>query len=200
MSVVLSKGLRPRHVGIASVVCSGPTSVMAGAAAPLVAVGARASAGARILRLLALLALHQRDGGRDKADQEADDRELLHQTPPSMPAGRQGFVQILLHSQGTGDRGQGSTARSPPVILSPSSSLRTGSANLARRHDAPPLRAARFLASLGMTRSTPRPPPARLPGLFRYTRLVTGQPLALYVHIPFCTAKCTYCDFNSYAG
>jgi putative oxygen-independent coproporphyrinogen III oxidase len=22
----------------------------------------------------------------------------------------------------------------------------------------------------------------------------------LYVHIPFCTAKCTYCDFNSYAG
>jgi oxygen-independent coproporphyrinogen-3 oxidase len=25
-------------------------------------------------------------------------------------------------------------------------------------------------------------------------------PLALYVHIPFCTAKCTYCDFNSYAG
>jgi oxygen-independent coproporphyrinogen-3 oxidase len=23
---------------------------------------------------------------------------------------------------------------------------------------------------------------------------------ALYVHIPFCTAKCTYCDFNSYAG
>ncbi|MSQ41911.1 MAG: radical SAM family heme chaperone HemW [Dehalococcoidia bacterium] len=24
-------------------------------------------------------------------------------------------------------------------------------------------------------------------------------PLALYVHIPFCTAKCGYCDFNSYA-
>ena len=24
--------------------------------------------------------------------------------------------------------------------------------------------------------------------------------LALYVHIPFCTAKCGYCDFNSYAG
>jgi oxygen-independent coproporphyrinogen-3 oxidase len=23
---------------------------------------------------------------------------------------------------------------------------------------------------------------------------------ALYVHIPFCSAKCTYCDFNSYAG
>lgn len=26
------------------------------------------------------------------------------------------------------------------------------------------------------------------------------EPLSLYVHIPFCTAKCGYCDFNSYAG
>ena len=25
-------------------------------------------------------------------------------------------------------------------------------------------------------------------------------PLSLYVHIPFCTLKCSYCDFNSYAG
>jgi oxygen-independent coproporphyrinogen-3 oxidase len=33
----------------------------------------------------------------------------------------------------------------------------------------------------------------------RYTGNVTA-PLALYVHIPFCTAKCGYCDFNSYAG
>src|SRR5690606_30287053 len=24
--------------------------------------------------------------------------------------------------------------------------------------------------------------------------------LALYLHIPFCTAKCGYCDFNSYEG
>lgn len=24
--------------------------------------------------------------------------------------------------------------------------------------------------------------------------------IGLYVHIPFCTAKCSYCDFNSYAG
>ena len=24
--------------------------------------------------------------------------------------------------------------------------------------------------------------------------------LSLYVHIPFCIAKCGYCDFNSYAG
>ncbi|HXH21049.1 MAG TPA: coproporphyrinogen III oxidase, partial [Dehalococcoidia bacterium] len=29
---------------------------------------------------------------------------------------------------------------------------------------------------------------------------MAAEPLALYVHIPFCTAKCTYCDFNSYAG
>ena len=29
---------------------------------------------------------------------------------------------------------------------------------------------------------------------------MTVQPLSLYVHIPFCTLKCSYCDFNSYAG
>jgi oxygen-independent coproporphyrinogen-3 oxidase len=26
------------------------------------------------------------------------------------------------------------------------------------------------------------------------------QPLSLYLHIPFCDTKCSYCDFNSYAG
>ena len=29
---------------------------------------------------------------------------------------------------------------------------------------------------------------------------MTPEPIALYLHIPFCTAKCGYCDFNSYAG
>lgn len=26
------------------------------------------------------------------------------------------------------------------------------------------------------------------------------KPIALYVHVPFCTVKCGYCDFNAYAG
>jgi len=29
---------------------------------------------------------------------------------------------------------------------------------------------------------------------------VTSPNIGLYVHIPFCTAKCGYCDFNSYAN
>jgi oxygen-independent coproporphyrinogen-3 oxidase len=29
---------------------------------------------------------------------------------------------------------------------------------------------------------------------------VTSNGIGLYLHIPFCTAKCGYCDFNSYAG
>ena len=34
------------------------------------------------------------------------------------------------------------------------------------------------------------------------TQPTTADPaqLALYLHIPFCTAKCGYCDFNSYEG
>lgn len=26
-----------------------------------------------------------------------------------------------------------------------------------------------------------------------------GGPLAAYVHVPFCTVRCGYCDFNTYA-
>ena len=27
-----------------------------------------------------------------------------------------------------------------------------------------------------------------------------GAPLSVYLHVPFCTVKCAYCDFNSYAN
>ena len=30
--------------------------------------------------------------------------------------------------------------------------------------------------------------------------MTRADPLSLYLHIPFCSLKCSYCDFNSYAG
>ena len=30
--------------------------------------------------------------------------------------------------------------------------------------------------------------------------MAAPQSLSLYLHIPFCTSKCGYCDFNSYEG
>jgi len=31
-------------------------------------------------------------------------------------------------------------------------------------------------------------------------RVISSDTVAIYVHIPFCIAKCAYCDFNSYPG
>ena len=47
-------------------------------------------------------------------------------------------------------------------------------------------------------------PVGTLPGVDHYLRPGTLQlgampPLALYVHLPWCLAKCPYCDFNSHA-
>ena len=34
----------------------------------------------------------------------------------------------------------------------------------------------------------------------RTTGRSPSDPLSLYLHIPFCSLKCAYCDFNSYGG
>jgi hypothetical protein len=31
-------------------------------------------------------------------------------------------------------------------------------------------------------------------------RAADMTPISIYIHIPFCTIKCGYCDFNAYAG
>ncbi|MGB2934076.1 MAG: coproporphyrinogen III oxidase, partial [Nostocoides sp.] len=43
----------------------------------------------------------------------------------------------------------------------------------------------------------PAPPDGRLPE--SALRRAAGEPLAAYVHVPFCRVRCGYCDFNTYA-
>jgi oxygen-independent coproporphyrinogen-3 oxidase len=36
--------------------------------------------------------------------------------------------------------------------------------------------------------------------IFQHVILGRMQPISIYIHIPFCTHRCGYCDFNTYAG
>ena len=45
-------------------------------------------------------------------------------------------------------------------------------------------------------------PPLKLPDAIGVDRAMNrlSEPVAVYVHIPFCLSKCNYCDFNTYEG
>jgi putative oxygen-independent coproporphyrinogen III oxidase len=47
-----------------------------------------------------------------------------------------------------------------------------------------------------MTGGDPVPPDGALPA----GRGPGGRPFGFYVHVPFCTTRCGYCDFNTYTG
>ncbi|HEY8882602.1 MAG TPA: coproporphyrinogen III oxidase, partial [Dermatophilaceae bacterium] len=42
----------------------------------------------------------------------------------------------------------------------------------------------------------PAPPSGELPA--SALTALGSRPLGVYVHVPFCTVRCGYCDFNTY--
>ena len=61
-----------------------------------------------------------------------------------------------------------------------------------------PARPSRRSARWTRRKAPHQPPRGRLRQAVAGAQGMSGEPLALYVHWPFCVSKCPYCDFNSH--